>query len=90
VGVDAGDMLDAVNSFVENERNILCKEVIVSGGIKSFLDGFYYVKKSKLPAVYGQASSFLKYAREDYPGLQQYIQNQIKGLEMAYAYLQIR
>lgn len=90
VGVDAGDMLDAVNSLTGIKKDILCKEVIVSGGIKSFLDGFYYVRKSKLPAVYGQASSFLKFAREDYSSLQQYIQNQIKGLEMAYAYLQIR
>ncbi len=90
VGVDAGDMLDAVNSLIGSEKDILCKEVIISGGIKSFLDGFYYVRKSKLPAVYGQASSFLKFAREDYSSLQQYIKNQIKGLEMAYAYLQIR
>lgn len=90
VGVDAGDMLDAVNSLIDVEKDMLCKEVIISGGIKSFLDGFYYVRKSKLPAVYGQASSFLKFAREDYSSLQQYIQNQIKGLEMAYAYLQIR
>lgn len=90
VGVDAGDMLDAVNNIVTGEKDILCKEVIISGGIKSFLDGFYYVKKSKLPAVYGQASSFLKYARQDYETLRQYVLNQIRGLEMAYAYLQIR
>lgn len=90
VGVDAGDMLEAVNAIAGNSKDILCKEVIVSGGIKSFLDGFYYIQKSKLPAVYGQASEFLKYAREDYPVLQQYVKNQIKGLEMAFAYLQIR
>ncbi len=90
VGVDAGDMLETVNAIAGNSKDILCKEVIVSGGIKSFLDGFYYIQKSKLPAVYGQASEFLKYAREDYPVLQQYVKNQIKGLEMAFAYLQIR
>ena len=90
VGVDAGDMLEAVNVIAGNSKDILCKEVIVSGGIKSFLDGFYYIQKSKLPAVYGQASEFLKYAREDYAVLQQYVKNQIKGLEMAFAYLQIR
>lgn len=90
VGVDAGDMLDAVNQIAEQKKDILCREIIVSGGIKSFLDGYYYIRKSKLPAVYGQASSFLKYARDDYPLLQQYIRNQIKGLEMAYAYLQLR
>ncbi|NJO68850.1 MAG: type 2 isopentenyl-diphosphate Delta-isomerase [Bacteroidetes bacterium] len=90
VGVVAEDMVNAVNSLVENSNNLLCKEIIVSGGIKSFLDGYYYIHKSKLTAVYGQASAFLKYAQADYSQLQQFIKNQIKGLEMAYAYLQIR
>jgi isopentenyl-diphosphate delta-isomerase len=90
VGVDAYNMLDIVNNIVDTEKNILCKEVIISGGIKSFLDGYYLIKKSKMPAIYGQASSFLKHARGDYDELRHYIQNQIKGLEMAYAFLQIR
>ncbi|HEX3008028.1 MAG TPA: hypothetical protein VHO90_10475 [Bacteroidales bacterium] len=90
VGVDAYNMLDIVNNIVDTEKNILCKEVIISGGIKSFLDGYYLIKKSKIPAIYGQASSFLKHARGDYDELRHYIQNQIKGLEMAYAFLQIR
>lgn len=90
VGVSAEEMLEQVNYIVENEKNIHCKQLIISGGIKSFMDGFFFVKKSKLSAVYGQASSFLKYARGDYQPLKQYIQNQIRGLEMAEAYLQIR
>ncbi len=90
VGVDAGDMLDAVNHYVSTEKDLLCKEIIISGGIHNFLDGYYLIKKSKLPAVYGQASSFLKHSRGDYEQLKQYVQNQIKGLEMAFAYLQIR
>jgi isopentenyl-diphosphate delta-isomerase len=90
VGVDAPDMLNLVNKTVNSEKDILCKEVIISGGIKSFLDGYYLIKKCKIPAVYGQASSFLKHAQGDYSELQQYIRNQVRGLEMAYAYLQIR
>lgn len=90
VGVSAEEMLEQVNNIVENGKNILCKQLIISGGIKSFMDGFFFLKKSKLKAVYGQASSFLKYARGDYQPLQQYIQNQIRGLEMAEAYLRIR
>lgn len=90
VGVDAEDMLEMVNKIADTEKDILCKEVIISGGIRSFLDGYYLVKKSKLPAVYGQASSFLRYARNSYEELQKYVQNQVKGLEMAYSYLQIR
>ena len=90
VGVDAPDMLNLVNHIVSSEKGILCQEVIISGGIKSFLDGYYFIKKCKIPAVYGQASSFLKHAQGDYSELQQYIRNQVRGLEMAYAYLQIR
>jgi isopentenyl-diphosphate delta-isomerase len=90
VGVDATDMLGLVNRIAAGEKDILCRQIIISGGIKSFLDGFYLVKSSTLPSVYGQASSFLKYAMDDYLTLQQYVKNQVRGLEMAYAYLQIR
>lgn len=90
VGVDATDMLELVNQIASSENDILCREIIISGGIKNFLDGFYLVKKSRCTAVYGQASSFLKHARADYPTLRQFVESQIKGLEMAYAYLQIR
>jgi isopentenyl-diphosphate delta-isomerase len=89
VGMDAYQMLDAVNQIV-NDEEVQCKQLIISGGVKSYLDGYYFVQKSLLPALYGQASSFLLYAREDYEKLHTYISAQIKGLEMAYAYLRIR
>ena len=73
-----------------SERNIQCKEIIISGGVQSFLDGYYLVKKSQLNAVYGQASTFLKYAREDYEVLCSFVSNQIKGLEMVHAYLRVK
>lgn len=90
IGMDVYEMLDAVNAIVASERNIQCKEIIISGGVHSFLDGYYLVTKSKLNAVYGQASTFLKYAREDYEVLRSFVSNQIKGLEMAYAYLRVK
>ncbi|HZY24805.1 MAG TPA: hypothetical protein VFE71_03185, partial [Bacteroidales bacterium] len=74
----------------DEEKNILCKQIIISGGIRSYLDGYYLLQKSPLPAIYGQASSFLKYAMGDYEQLQNYIRQQIKGLEMAYAYLKVK
>jgi isopentenyl-diphosphate delta-isomerase len=89
IGHDAEEMVDFVNEITATEKNIQCRQLIVSGGIKSFLDGYYLVGKSKLPAVYGQAGSFLKYAREGYEPLRQYIHDQVKGLELAYAYLRI-
>lgn len=90
IGMDVYEMLDSVNAIVASERNIQCKEIIISGGVHSFLDGYYLVKKSQLNAVYGQASTFLKYAREDYDVLRSFVSNQIKGLEMAYAYLHVK
>jgi isopentenyl-diphosphate delta-isomerase len=90
VGMDVYQMVDSLNHIVESDQNILCKQVIISGGIHSFLDGYYLLKKSKLPAVYGQASTFLKYALDEYETLRTYVENQVKGLEMAYAYLRIK
>ncbi|HEY4784449.1 MAG TPA: hypothetical protein VIH57_00305 [Bacteroidales bacterium] len=90
VGADAYQMLEFVNNIVGEEKRIQCKQIIISGGIKSFLDGYYLIKKSRLEAVYGQASSFLKYAKEDYEQLRTFISAQIKGLEMAFAYLKVK
>ena len=90
VGEDAYQMLENINHLFNEEKNILCKQIIISGGIKSFLDGYYLLQKSLFPAVNGQASSFLRFAKEDYEQLQSYISAQIKGLEMASAYLRIK
>lgn len=89
VGHDAYHMLEMVNELAENET-IQTKNLIISGGIRNFLDGYYLIGKSKLPAVYGMASGFLKYAQGDYSDLKIFTENQIKGLELAYNYLTIR
>lgn len=90
VGQDAYQMIEAVNSIFDSEKKLECNQIIISGGIHSFLDGYYLLKKSHLTAVYGQASALLKYAMEDYTSLQSYVAQQIKGLEMATAYLRIK
>jgi len=90
VGNDAAEMLNTINQLIEQNPGLPTREVIVSGGIKSFLDGYYYIRKSSLPAIYGQASGFLKFARDDYETLREYVQYQLRGLEMAYAYLTLK
>ncbi len=91
IGHDACQMVEMINQIVDEEGDkILCNQLIISGGIKSFLDGYYLIQKSKIPAIYGQASTFLKYAKEEYAPLQAFLTHQIKGLQMAYAYLRIR
>ena len=86
-GNDAAEMLDSINHLVEEGDNLKVRELIISGGIKTFLDGYYFIRKSRLPAIYGQASMFLKYARDDYDTLKQFVEYQVKGLEIAYSYL---
>lgn len=67
-----------------------CEQIIASGGVKSFLDGYYLVEKIQLPAVYGQASAFLKHARGEYADLQDFVRAQLKGLQLAQAFLRVR
>jgi len=90
IGTDVYQMLESVNRIVGSDEKIACRQIIISGGIKSFLDGHYLIKRSSIPAIYGQASSFLKYAREDYEKLQEYVSQQIKGLEIANAFLRVK
>lgn len=90
IGHTAADMVDFVNRAIEQTGEPKCKNIIVSGGVQDYLDGFHLINKVKLPAVYGQASAFLKHAREDYVSLQSYIKNQVEGLRLAQSYLSIR
>jgi hypothetical protein len=47
------------------------------------------MKKSTVPALYGQASAILKYAKQNYEQLFKYIEMQAKGLSLAEAFLRI-
>ncbi len=66
------------------------KNIIISGGVSDCLDAYYLMKKLKYASVFGQASAFLKYAKEDYKRLDAYVLNLKKGLLIAQAYLTIR
>jgi isopentenyl-diphosphate delta-isomerase len=90
-GHTAAEMLSYVNEAV-SELGEKCKvqQLIISGGIRDFLDGYYLIKKSPMPAVFGQASGFLKYAQDDYESLQYFVQLQIQGLALAQAFLRVK
>lgn len=90
IGHTATEMTFMVNKILEEEQDrIKTGKLIISGGLKSFLDGYYLTSVSRMPAVFGMASQFLKYAKEDYKGLQTYAENQINGLLVANAFLNI-
>ncbi len=88
VGHTSAQMVTLTNQIVaEAGGQVQCKQIIVSGGIHSFLDGYYLTKKLTLPAIYGQASGFLKFAMQDYEYLRSHLIKHISGLRVANAYL---
>ncbi len=89
IGHSAEEMMHYCNALAANEV-IACKQLIVSGGVRDYLDGYYYISKSKIPALYGQASGFLKYAQGSYEDLRYYIQQQIRGLNLAFSFLKVK
>jgi len=91
VGHSAEEMTLLTNQLLkELGDKALCKQIIISGGIKSFLDGYYLINTLNLPCVYGQASAFLKHARGSYEELYEYVDAQVQGLEIASAFLRIK
>ena len=90
VGHDATSMVTESNRILEElGDNARCRQVIVSGGIRDFLDGWYLTRKIETPAVYGQGSAFLRPAQRSYEALQRYLRDQIRGLALAEAYLDV-
>lgn len=89
LGHDAYTMLGWTNDSIEEGLDVKAKQLIISGGVKNFLDGYFFVKSSKLEATYGMASGFLKYALESDEELDQFVQLQLEGYDMAQAMLRI-
>jgi isopentenyl-diphosphate delta-isomerase len=85
VGHSAVEMIEILNSLYTKYP----KDIIISGGIKNFLDGHYLLKKSFNNAVIGQAKNFLVHAH-DYGKLREFVQNEIDGLKMANNFLTIK
>jgi len=90
VGHTAVQMTEFINNILKDKTTVRVREVIISGGIKNFLDGYYLINKIQMPAIYGMGSQFLKYAMKDYASLKAFILTQIQGLKIAYSYLKIK
>ena len=91
VGHSPEEMVHFTNQLLDELGDTIeCKQIIISGGVRNFLDGYFLINKIHLSAIYGQASGFLKHARGSYEELQAYVAQQVKGLELAKNYLRIR
>ncbi|SMO34048.1 isopentenyl-diphosphate delta-isomerase [Saccharicrinis carchari] len=89
IGHTAEEMTLMVNQIVE-KGGTKCPQIIISGGIKSLLDGYYLTQLCKLPAVVGMGAAFLNYALKDYTELQNFIVNMRKGWQLAESFLRVR
>jgi len=88
IGQSAEQMVNSINQL-SGTTHLQCKELIISGGIKTFLDGYYLMNKCAVHSVYGMASPILEHAKESYESLHNFIDKQTKGLALAEAYLRI-
>lgn len=88
IGHTAQEMSGFANQVLQKLGDkALCKQIILSGGVKNFLDGYYLMGKTNCNAIYGQASAFLKHAASSYEELEYYIEKQLQGLALAKAFL---
>lgn len=91
VGHTAGEMLSHVNQILDsNEQGIKCRSFIISGGIRSALQGHELVSSCLGNAVYAQAKPFLDHARVGIEDLRKFVLDQLLELEMAKRFLEIR
>jgi isopentenyl-diphosphate delta-isomerase len=90
VGHDVFEMSEMVNQvWKELGEQVNCHEIIISGGVKTFLDGYYLMNKLNLTGVYGQASAFLQHAQGEYDQLRTFVHRQIEGLKLAQSFLRV-
>ncbi len=91
IGHTAEEMLSWLRDLLARpEVRPVCRHLIISGGVRDFLHGYYLLERSPLPAVYAQASAFLKPAMESYEALERYVENQLRGLNLAKAMLKVK
>ena len=91
VGHTAHEMIQYIDELEWRlKEDMLCKQFIISGGVRNFLDGYYLMEQLPYPCVIGQASTMLKYAQESEEALSNFVQQQINGLLFAKAFLKIK
>lgn len=91
VGHHADEMVELTNTIINKlGTEAKCQDFIISGGVSTFLQGYYLIEKSQGNAIYGQAKAFLSAAGGDYSILQEYILKQIEGISMAEKFLTVR
>jgi len=91
VGHSAGEMVYHVNRIKEElGAECKCHQFVISGGIRSYLQGLYLLENLAAEGVYGMAKPFLEAAQGDYQDLREFVQSHISGLNMAKQFLRAK
>lgn len=91
IGHSAEEMVNLTNELLQsNSDKYPDKTLIISGGIKGFLDGYYLHEKSLFPSLIGQASAMLKRALISYEELDEYLDYQHRGWALCQNYLALK
>lgn len=99
IGHTAEEMVEMVAQiFKEEEKDILCRNFIISGGVRDTLEGCYLVHKlmnsvpegSGVRAIFAQAKKFLDHATEDYEKLERYCESIAASITLAESYLDFK
>ena len=89
IGHTAREMAQMINEYLKHHRGET-PALIISGGIRSYLQGHYLMESVKAPSVYGMALPFLTHAAKGYGELNDYITKELQGLKMAKNFLKVR
>lgn len=89
VGHTPLEMIESIIDISKKEE-IQCKEFIISGSVKNYLDGYFYNEILPFRSVYGQAAGFLKHALNSYDELANYVEQQTSGYAFAMRYLKVK
>ncbi len=89
IGETPDQMIQNLNSFFKKGIG-LEKEFIISGGIKNFLDGYYYNTILNSKSIYGYANNILKHAKKSEKSLHEFLEYEIRNYGFAQNFLQIK
>ena len=82
-------MIGFINEINEETNNEF-SEVIISGGINNFLDGYYLMEKLNTPCLYGMAGMVLDKVSQGQDVLETFLNCELKGLAFAKSFLRVK
>lgn len=88
-----GHTADEMIGFSNHLKNATTNkniQLIVSGGVQNFLDGYYFLEKSQFPALYGMAGKVLKHALKSRNDLFAFLKAETEGFKFARTFLKVR